>query len=85
MKCGYCDKYDHLESSCPTKRGDRQKEVGIGCFFIVALGIFWVVGMLGGFVWSAIKSGFQFGDGMWPQMWNAMRSKRKDDGEQIPD
>lgn len=83
MKCQYCEKFDHLESSCPTKRGDRRTELGMGCFFVGLLAPFWFIGMLGGFVWSAVKSGFQFGDGMWPQTWTAIRGKKKDDGEQV--
>lgn len=84
MKCEYCDKLDHLESSCPTRKTDRRTEVGMGCFFTVLLAPFYLVGMVGGFVWSAAKAGFEFGDGMWPQTWNAIRGK-KDDAEQIPD
>lgn len=83
MKCGYCDKYDHLESSCPTKKGDRRTEVGMGCFFLLVLSPFWVIGMIAGFAWSAIKDAFNFGDGAWPQAWASVRGKKKDDGEQI--
>lgn len=85
MKCGYCDKLDHLESSCPIKKADRRREVGVGCFFMVFMIPFYLLGLLGGVAWSALTSGFKVIDGMWPQTWNAIRGKRKDDGEQIPD
>ena len=39
----------------------------------------------GGFIWSALKTGFEFGDGMWPETWKAVRGKKNDDGEQISD
>lgn len=83
MKCEYCEQFDHLQSSCPTKRTDRRNELGMGYFFIAMLGIFWIFGMISGFIWSALKAGFEFGDGMWPQTWKAIRGNRKDDGEQI--
>lgn len=85
MKCGYCEKFDHLESSCPTKKGDRRTEVGMGCFFMVFMIPFYILGLFAGVAWSALSTGFKFSDGMWPQTWNAIRGKRKDDAEQIPD
>lgn len=85
MKCEYCDKLDHLESSCPSKKADKRKEIGLGLFFISILGPLWIIGAILGGVWSALKEGFQFSDGMWPQTWTAIRGKKKDDEEQIPD
>jgi len=85
MKCGYCEQFDHLDTSCPTKLTDRRKELGLGYFFLFLLGIFWIIGIIGGFIWSALKTGFEFGDGMWPETWKAVRGKKNDDGEQISD
>lgn len=83
MKCGYCDKLDHLVSSCPMKARERRFEVALGCFFIFWLFWFWAIGAIVGAIWSCLKAGFAIGDGMWPQTWNAMRGKGKDDGESL--
>lgn len=81
MKCEYCSGYDHLISSCPTKKSDGRTEKGMSWFFVVVLVIFWIVGSIVGGIWSAIKAGFQFGDGAWPQAWASLRGKEKDDAE----
>lgn len=85
MKCEYCDQLDHLESSCPTRKADRRTEVGVGIFFMVVMAPFYVLGLFAGLVWSASKAGFHFTNDFWPETWKAIRGKRKDDGEQIPD
>jgi hypothetical protein len=81
MKCDYCSQYDHLESSCPVRKTDRRTELIMGWFFLVFLGTFHFIGMIAGAVWSAMKAGFDFGDGAWPQAWASMRGKKKDDVE----
>ncbi len=78
MKCEYCAGTDHLESSCPTKKSDRRTELGMGWFFLLLLAPFWFFGMLYGFIRSAFKAGFEFGDGAWPQALNGVRGKKTD-------
>lgn len=85
MKCMYCDQLDHLESSCPTRKADRRTEVGLGCFLMVVMAPFYVLGLLAGMVKSAFKAGFGFTDDFWPETWKAIRGKKKDDGEQVSD
>lgn len=81
MKCDYCSGYDHLESSCPTKKGDRRTEIAMGWFFVALLAVFHIIGTGAGFIWSAVKAGFEFGNGAWPQAWASVRGKKKDDVE----
>lgn len=81
VKCEYCNGYDHLVTSCPTLKGDRRTEKGMSWFFVVFLVLFWLIGSIGGCIWSALKAGFQFGDGAWPQAWTSLRGKEKDDVE----
>jgi len=78
MKCEYCGGFDHLESSCPTKKGDRRTELGMAWLFLLALAPFWLIGMLFGFIRSAWKAGREFGDGAWPQALDGIRGKKPD-------
>ncbi len=79
MKCDYCEKADHLESVCPTKAGDRRLELLLGIAFFVPMLPFYAIGWLSGMAWSALKAGFYFTEGFWPQTWSAIRGKRGDD------
>lgn len=81
MKCTYCDALDHLETRCPTRAGDRRKELILGMTFFILMLPCYIIGFIGGMCWSALKAGFEFTDGFWPQTWNAIRGKKKEDGE----
>lgn len=79
MKCTYCDGLDHLESRCPSRAGDRVKEVIMALIvFIFALPSY-ILGFLSGIWWSALKTGFSFTKDFWPEAWTTIRGK--DDGE----
>jgi hypothetical protein len=80
MKCTYCDAQDHLETRCPSRAGDRRKEVGLGIVVFFLSFIPYIIGLLAGMWWSALKTGFVFTMDFWPSAWATIRGK-KDDGE----
>lgn len=82
MKCEYCGKDDHLVSVCPRKAGDRRGEVFFGALFFIFLVSFFVVGLIVGAVFSAMKSGFEVSQNLWNDTWNLLRGRKRGNGEQ---
>jgi len=78
MKCKYCGGWDHLDTSCPAKKTDRQHELWLAWPFVIVLAPFWFLGMVAGFIKSAVKAGLEFGNDMWPETLAAIRGKKPD-------
>jgi hypothetical protein len=81
MKCTYCDGFDHLETRCPSRAGDRRKEIGLSLIVFVVSFIPYIIGFMGGIWWSALRTGFSFTKDFWPEAWATIRGKKGEDGE----
>lgn len=81
MKCTYCDEADHLEIRCPSRAGDRRKEIGLAVVVFLLSFPGYIIGLLAGMWWSAIRSAFMFTKDFWPDAWSAVSEKKKEDGE----
>ena len=83
FKCPYCDSETHAEVDCNKKKTDRAVEVGLGWFFRIILGPFWLLGSLAGAAWGAMKAGFRTFEGMWSEARTALSGE--EDGRARPD
>lgn len=81
MKCSYCDGFDHLDSSCPARAGDRRKEVILSLIVFLLSFVFYIVGFVAGMWWSALRTGFLYTNDFWPEAWTTIRGKKAEDGE----